>query len=147
MRQRQHEMILKGTYILVMKIPRSDIEIGSLGMLHFSEGIYCYPGSAMNGLDQRIGRHMLTEKKMRWHIDRLTSISTEITAYCTTDAELSECRLAKLICECGGVPAVKGFGCSDCKCNTHLFELNDDAIDKLCSDGRLTLHSQRNGCN
>lgn len=136
-------MIRKGRYILLMTVPESDLEIGSLGMLHFCGGRYCYVGSAMNGLDQRIGRHFSKDKKIRWHIDRLTIACEEIAAFESTDPELSECDLAELIIRAGGESVAKGFGCSDCKCRTHLFMLDSDAERRLCSDERLMPHCRR----
>ncbi len=100
-----------------------DLEIGSLGKLHFQAGTYCYAGSAMNGLDQRIGRHLSREKKIRWHIDNLTLSADGIEAYFSeAPGEIGECRLAELMKKAGWIP-VKGFGCSDCKCHSHLFRV------------------------
>ncbi len=131
-------MIRKGTYILVMDIPDIGIYVGSLGMLNFSKGAYCYVGSAMNGLDQRIGRHLTKEKKIRWHIDRLTTTCISIEAYEAVSQEMCECGLCEIVSENGGEPSFKGFGCSDCRCDTHLFSLDTNSRKRLCSDLRLT---------
>jgi Uri superfamily endonuclease len=74
----------------------------------------------MNGLEQRIRRHLSEEKKIHWHIDNLTVIADAMEAYVSLEP-IKECALAKMAAESGCVPAAKGFGCSDCRCGTHLF--------------------------
>ncbi|MCL1984109.1 MAG: GIY-YIG nuclease family protein [Methanomassiliicoccaceae archaeon] len=109
-----------GTYLLFMTFPvtfRADI--GSLGTLTMERGEYCYVGSAMNGLDQRIRRHLSSDKRMRWHIDRLTVCAEEKHAYISET--IPECVLAEMAVQSGCIPVHKGFGCSDCGCRTHLF--------------------------
>jgi len=55
----------KGTYILVVKLEKDkQIQVGKLGDFLFEKGYYCYVGSAMNGLEQRIGRHQSKNKKL-----------------------------------------------------------------------------------
>ena len=70
-----------GTYILIITLG-SDIvlDVGALGPLHFPKGLYCYVGSAMGGLDQRVSRHLSKDKKVRWHIDRLTMAADSVEA-------------------------------------------------------------------
>jgi len=94
------------------------VDVGSLGTLEIGEGEYCYVGSAMNGLDQRIRRHMSPKKHMRWHIDRLTSSADGTEAYASC---VAECGLARMAEDSGCIPVFKGFGSSDCGCRTHLF--------------------------
>ncbi|MDR0508377.1 MAG: GIY-YIG nuclease family protein [Candidatus Methanoplasma sp.] len=133
-------MIRKGTYILILEMPEARIRVGALGIVNVPKGTYCYVGSAMNGLDQRIGRHLSKGKKIRWHIDRLTEICTQIEAYEAATQEITECGLGKLVLESGGSGFVKGFGCSDCRCFTHLFLLNEKTKEKLCSSSSLVPH-------
>ena len=71
-----------GTYILEIALGSdTELEVGALGTLRFSAGEYCYVGSAMGGLDQRVSRHLSREKKVRWHIDRLTMAADSVDAY------------------------------------------------------------------
>ena len=107
-----------GTYALFLRFdtPRK-VTAGALGILEV-HGEYCYIGSAMNGLDQRISRHLSKEKKIHWHIDHLTTCANVIEAYESSSKD--ECGLRKRAQECGMIPAFKGFGCSDCRCDTHL---------------------------
>ncbi|MDR1405382.1 MAG: GIY-YIG nuclease family protein [Candidatus Methanoplasma sp.] len=135
-------MIRRGKYILVFKMPDADIRVGALGMLHFGEGTYCYIGSAMNGLDQRIARHMSEQKTIRWHIDYLTVRCSKIEAYEAVPHDVTECGLGNIVSEIGGRYSAAGFGCSDCRCRTHLFMLDGDAEKKLISDSRFSLHGR-----
>lgn len=38
-----------------------------------------------------------------------------------------ECRIAKAMTKAGG-KAVAGFGCSDCRCRSHLFRLSGSPV-------------------
>ena len=105
-------MIRRGTYILAMTL-RSDIriEVGSLGGILFPAGEYCYAGSAMNGLDQRIRRHLSADKKIHWHIDRLTAAAYSTVAFESCGDSIPECTLARMAEDAGGIPFADGFGC------------------------------------
>ena len=128
----------KGTYVLVVFLDEPfEGGVGSLGHISLEEGMYCYVGSAMNGLDQRIGRHMSPDKSIRWHIDRLTSVAERTEAYESYPDSIPECRLAVAAGSCGMEPSVKGFGCSDCKCQTHLFKATPDSLRRLVSEAGL----------
>lgn len=128
----------KGTYVLAISLGEPFArEVGSLGTVSLKKGQYCYVGSAMNGLDQRIERHLRRNKSIRWHIDRLTSFEYNVKAYESYPDSIPECRLASIAESCGMEPAVKGFGCSDCKCQTHLFRANGDSMRELVSEAGL----------
>jgi len=110
----------KGSYALFLTFNESfKADVGALGTLTVEKGEYCYAGSAMNGLSQRIRRHFSKKKKMHWHIDRLTVKSDAMEAF--VSYEKDECGIARIAEECSFVPVFKGFGASDCKCETHLF--------------------------
>lgn len=128
----------KGTYVLAI-ILRKPFEgrVGALGQLRLEEGEYCYVGSAMNGLDQRIERHFSRNKIVRWHIDILTLFGDVVMAYESYPDSIPECDLAAMAQSCGMEPAVKGFGCSDCKCQTHLFRAVGDTLQRLVSEAGL----------
>ena len=118
-------MLRKGTYVLFLRFPQgAAAEVGSLGRVELPPGDYCYVGSARGGLDQRVGRHLSREKRIRWHIDRLTMICDDMSAMETEDPEITECMLAHAMLDIGNTPAVRGFGCSDCSCGTHLFRID-----------------------
>jgi Uri superfamily endonuclease len=67
--------ILKGSYVLLIELEQdSNIKVGALGKIHFSKGHYVYVGSAMNGIEGRVRRHLRDEKKTRWHVDYFLEI-------------------------------------------------------------------------
>ncbi len=124
---------MKGTYILLIRLPgRHDIRIGRLGELEFEEGYYAYVGSALNGLDARINRHLKKGKKLHWHIDHLLQHSAICDVYHKPGEKKEECELARVLNE--NFKSIKYFGSSDCKCDSHLFysehknHLNDAII-------------------
>ena len=127
-----------GTYVLVITLG-SDLttEVGALGTLSFPAGVYLYTGSALGGLDQRVSRHIRHEKTVKWHIDRLTVAADSVVAYESYPDYVPECELASMAGDCGMVPSVDGFGCSDCSCRTHLFRVTDGSLDLLISRARL----------
>ena len=132
-------MIRKGTYALFLHIPcDTTVRIGSLGESTFYEGHYCYVGSAMAGLDQRLNRHLSKDKRLRWHIDFLTIMSDDMYAYESSGDFIEECDLANLLTDSGAIPAVEGFGCSDCDCHTHLFSVEPSDIERILVENGLT---------
>ncbi len=61
---------MKGVYLLVMELPKNtSVMVGKHRLVHFQKGYYVYVGSALNGLEQRIERHLRKQKKIHWHID------------------------------------------------------------------------------
>jgi Uri superfamily endonuclease len=119
----------KGIYALIIRISEDIVVIvGALGETRFQAGTYVYVGSAQANLEQRVRRHLRAEKRLFWHIDYLLSspfakiekafwLQGEKTAECTIAQELGE----------RGKPAVD-FGCSDCRCPSHLFRVADVAF-------------------
>jgi Uri superfamily endonuclease len=111
---------MKGSYILLIEVKEDRyIKIGKLGNLHFKKGFYVYVGSALNSLESRISRHLRSEKKIHWHIDYLLKFAGIIDFFFKENLRKEECNLS---CELEkNLNILKGFGCSDCKCNSHLF--------------------------
>jgi Uri superfamily endonuclease len=108
-----------GTYVLVLELPApATIEIGALGSLSFTVGSYAYVGSAMNGLRQRIARHLRRDKKTYWHIDYFLR-EAAVTRVWHALYEQRECDIAAALA--ASFAAIEGFGCSDCRCRSHLF--------------------------
>lgn len=130
--------VRRGTYVLLITLGTDRIlDVGALGETHFQSGTYCYVGSAMGGLDQRVSRHLSREKKVRWHIDRLTLAADSVEAMESYPDPISECDLAHMAMECGMEPVHRGFGCSDCDCRTHLFRADPGAIGRLAASAGL----------
>ena len=123
--------MVNGTYLLFITLhsPKR-VQVGSLGTIDIVAGEYCYVGSAMNGLRHRIKRHMSSEKKTRWHIDRLTLLADHMEAFVSLDP-IHECVLADIAEKSGCTQAFKGFGSSDCRCRTHLFIVDNMSKQEL----------------
>lgn len=114
---------MKGSYLLFLKCKKNcKISVGKLGKLKFQKGIYIYVGSGMNSLEKRVKRHFLKKKKIRWHIDYLTTNKNfEVSFAILIPGKRLECQLAKLLEK--KALAIKHFGSSDCNCLSHLFLL------------------------
>jgi len=110
----------KGTYVLLIELPKSmNIQVGKLGRIKFPAGFYAYVGSALNGLEARIARHLRTEKKPYWHIDYLLAHAMVKKIFYIEGSEKKECDIAKNLA--AHFNSIKGFGSSDCDCESHLF--------------------------
>ena len=111
---------MKGSYLLIIKLDKdSIIRIGKLGEIKFNKGLYVYVGSALNGLEQRIQRHLRDNKKIHWHIDYLLNYAKITDIFYKENNAREECHIAKKLDK--KLPSIPGFGCSDCKCKSHLF--------------------------
>ena len=121
-------MTSRGAYCLYIRVEKDLVlDVGALGRLTFPQGTYVYVGSAMNGLDARLRRHLNTSRgsyrAIHWHIDYLLKaeeVSIDSIYVRESDTKI-ECATADVVSE-RGVP-VKGFGCSDCRCSSHLFRV------------------------
>lgn len=123
-----------GIYSLIIKLEKDEtIKVGELGRINFPKGFYIYTGSALNGLRQRINRHKKRQKKMFWHIDYLLASKhakiSEVIAIKTN--ERLECKLNEVVSSLYNAKIfAKGFGCTDCKCKSHLVYFDsEDLID------------------
>jgi len=114
---------LPGTYVLVVSLAHDrDIVVGALGRLSFEAGYYLYVGSALGGLGARIGRHLRTRKRLRWHIDYLLACGSVRDIWYRASPDRQECVWARALARLPGAePVAVGFGASDCSCRTHLF--------------------------
>jgi Uri superfamily endonuclease len=111
---------MKGTYLLLIKLDNNEIiQVGKLGKISFKKGFYVYAGSALNGLEQRIERHLRKDKKIHWHIDFLLEHGKIIDVFYKETTSREECKIAETFAN--RFPSIPGFGCSDCNCNSHLF--------------------------
>ena len=122
---------MKGSYILLIEVKKnSRIRVGSLGRIPFKKGLYAYVGSAMNNLEARINRHLRKNKRTHWHVDYLLknpNVKIRQIFY-RESKKKEECEIVKKVSQCG--EPIKGFGCSDCKCKSHLFKLRTDKFVK-----------------
>jgi len=114
-----------GTYILVLKLEHPlRLRIGALGEFAFPAGYYLYVGSALNGLERRLERHLRREKRTHWHIDYLLRHAEVVEIWYTISDQRLECHWAAVARALPGasLPA-PGFGASDCGCPAHLVYL------------------------
>jgi Uri superfamily endonuclease len=117
--------------VLLFRLPRCyALTIGRLGTFDLVPGRYAYVGSAMAGLEARVGRHLRGGGKKHWHIDHLFEQASDRTAYLIPSNSDIECALAEMIRELpGATMPIKGFGSSDCRCGSHLFLLQQGAFE------------------
>lgn len=119
-----------GLYQLLLRLRRPVVlTVGRLGRVALPAGWLVYTGSARRGLAARIARHLRREKRLRWHIDALTTHSgigvETVLRYPARNgaAPLAECALSRATAALPGanVPA-SGLGASDCRagCAAHL---------------------------
>lgn len=118
----------KGIYILVIQKNKNELlRIGQLGEILFPAGYYAYVGSAKNGLFRRIKRHKRKTKKNHWHIDYFLNSAKLIKDIPIITQENLECNLScRLEAISDGI--ILDFGCSDCKCKSHLFYFRENPI-------------------
>lgn len=120
-------MAMKGIYGLLVEA-YGGTTVGRLGLQAFN-GVYVYVGSAQGtgGLASRVARHQDVASgaraSRRWHVDYLLGLSQRVDALTaeTSDPD-AECALADELSR-RAVRAVDGFGASDCRCRSHLFQL------------------------
>ena len=138
-------MIRRGVYVLFLRFDAPvETEAGALGHINLPAGDYCYVGSAMGGLDQRVSRHLSHEQCIRWHIDYLTTVCSDMHALEHEGTLISECGLGRMIAEAGGEPVIIGFGCSDCNCQTHLFRIPRECAERaLKAEGMAIFTDKR----
>ncbi|MEI6797289.1 MAG: DUF123 domain-containing protein [Methanomassiliicoccales archaeon] len=126
---------MRGSYALVVVLEeRRVVETGALGSLDLEAGTYIYCGSAVGGLEQRLGRHFRSEKKVHWHIDRLLEAGKPMGAL-LFDGQDRECEAAAFLADKGR--PVSGFGCSDCSCTSHLFRVPEHRLTLVLDGLRL----------
>jgi Uri superfamily endonuclease len=116
-----------GAYVLILELTGViTLTIGALGEYEFKSGYYAYVGSALgsNGFN-RVLRHISvsegSNQTRKWHIDYLSSVSKIIEVHKVFTLERVECTISTAMFNSLGVPSMKGFGCSDCKCRSHLY--------------------------
>jgi Uri superfamily endonuclease len=111
---------MKGCYSLIIKLNEdATIAVGKKNKYSFMKGYYVYVGSALNGLEQRIQRHLRENKKKFWHIDYFLSYAKIVEIYYKENSYREECSIANQLQQ--NFESIKGFGCSDCRCSSHLF--------------------------
>ncbi len=112
---------MKGSYCLVAYLRRGSIITFGNGSSFFPRGWYAYVGSAMNGIEPRVQRHLSHHKKAHWHIDFLLEKAVLKAIFAMPSEVRKECHKAAALKAIGGMTVAKKFGSTDCKCETHLY--------------------------
>ena len=113
-----------GTYALILRShTKISVRVGKLGQLNTGPAYFIYIGSAFGpgGVRARVLRHFRQTKTKHWHIDYLREFVTPVSAWYSHELVNLEHRWARAFSEIDNAVAVKGFGCSDCTCFSHLF--------------------------
>jgi len=121
----------KGTYALIFELTNDvKLSIRTLGERTLSKGIYVYVGSARGpgGLKARIKRHLAKTKKLKWHIDYITSTNhfkARAIVYALTNQDV-EHTIASILEKQLAIP-IQRFGSTDKPSRSHLFKCTDIA--------------------
>lgn len=113
-----------GTYALILCCPSPvSIQVGRWRKIEIQAGYYVYVGSAFGpgGVRARVSRHLRADKPKHWHIDYLREFATPVAIWVSFELVRLEHRWAKAFYAMEEMSAIEGFGCSDCKCHSHLF--------------------------
>jgi Uri superfamily endonuclease len=128
---------MKGSYILIVELKNDlSLSIGKKGKMKFYKGYYVYIGSAINSLEKRIQRHLRDNKIIHWHIDYLLKYAIITDVFYKESSYKEECKIAKELDK--NLMSIKDFGCSDCKCESHLFYGPKDCIKHIIN--KLEMH-------
>lgn len=126
-----------GTYVLLLQSDRSaQISVGKWGEITLKPGFYFYVGSAFGpgGVQARVLRHCRKNKAKHWHIDYLQNHVRPLGAWYSHDAKRLEHHWAQTFLALETASAIKDFGCSDCRCESHLFySATSPNFAKFCS--------------
>jgi sugar fermentation stimulation protein A len=118
----------RGSYLLVLEVAQSRrIDVGGLGKITFPKGYYVYAGSARVNLTKRVERHLRRRKQFHWHIDFLRDRADSCTALPVRSSEDLEHDLAAAMGQVADW-SIPRFGCSDCRCPTHLFGFKENPV-------------------
>lgn len=113
-----------GTYALIPKsVSKTCVQIGRWREIKLQPGFYIYVGSALGpgGVRARVSRHLRSDKSPHWHIDYLRRVASLVEVWVSYDSKRLEHQWAKILLNTLGMTSIQGFGCSDCKCSSHLF--------------------------
>ena len=133
----------KGTYALILQLSLPcRIKVGRLGLMEFPAGLYIYVGSAFGpgGLRARIAHHMKRASRPHWHIDHLRRVC-DVEEVWYVEGERLECTWARRLLRNSAAVPVPGFGCTDCRCNSHLFRVDAAHAERpiSCTTGKATV--------
>ncbi|WP_048148481.1 GIY-YIG nuclease family protein [Palaeococcus ferrophilus] len=114
---------MKGSYILVIRLPRGGSIKTKGRSFELGGGYYVYVGSAMNSLEKRVERHFRKDKKLHWHIDFLLAEAELLGAYLIPSEERLEERISLEVGKYG--EPVPDFGAGDVSVSTNLYSFEE----------------------
>jgi Uri superfamily endonuclease len=124
---RSDALHVKGVYILHLSIKtKTSAKVGRLGRVVFAAGYYAYVGSAFGpgGLSARLAHHLRRATSPHWHMDFLRPHGVVDKIWWSRAAPASEHLWARALMRLRGARMpVRGFGSSDCRCDSHLIHL------------------------
>lgn len=113
---------VKAVYAAFFRLEeKKSIEVGALGEIDFSPGIYVYVGSAMTNVEKRLERHFGSTGNKHWHIDYFSEKTEPLDYFILPESSEFECVLSGIAAELGD--PVENFGSSDCNCTSHLYRI------------------------
>jgi len=116
----------QGTYVLVFHCQvNKQVQVGKWGLINIEPGYYLYVGSAFGpgGVRARVARHQRLDKAKHWHIDYLREHMDLVDVWYSDQDRKLEHDWARVLSAMPVMEPVQGFGCSDCRCCSHLFRL------------------------
>lgn len=117
-----------GDYAVVLSLPEDrEIDVGARGKMHFPKGYYVYIGSARKNLAARLAYHQRRRKTLHWHLDYLRQYADIAAVIPVRTADDLEHELACAMHDAADWH-INGFGCTDCRCPTHLFGFADNPV-------------------
>ena len=124
-----------GSYLLMLRLAATaEIRVGRLGRVKFRRGWYAYMGSAFGpgGLAGRLRHHLRPVQKPHWHVDYLRAHATLKEVWMAAGPPNREHDWAQILARDPGAGNwVRGFGCSDCRCPSHLIYFSRRPEDSL----------------
>ena len=125
---------IRGTYCVQLHCKQGvGISIGKLGSFRFEAGYYLYVGSAFGpgGVHARLRHHCNVSLRPHWHLDYLRPYAEVINTWYVAE-QRHEHRWAEILEQTGALNIpVRGFGSSDCDCESHLFVSNKAMTRKI----------------
>ena len=117
-----------GSYLLLIWIGQKRLNYARKSVA-IKPGLYVYVGSGMRGLLSRLKRHFETTKKLKWHIDYVTTKFQTLGAFVMESNIRLESFLAQELLK--RYKYVPKFGSTDTKNESHLFYIGDKPSDAL----------------
>lgn len=77
----------------------------------------------MGGLSRRVSRYLREVERPHWHIDALLPIFRLQALYLFPSLDRQECQIAQFLAGIPHVTPILGFGSTDCRCVSHLFDI------------------------